>query len=364
MEKIENRHMDERLNIRSFYLRLIRKIWILPLSALIGALAGALIYTLVTDTFGPLKTYSADTELYIDFARDDTGEVVDHYNAYTWKNQLMPSDEVMDVLLDELSKAGHSDISKDEVLASATAEIPSDVRIIVVTAKSTDKDRADAINKAAAASLISYGNTNDAFDSITVISQNDAKLVVYSDRTVVAAVFGAIVLLIASILLLMLKDALDDAIYVPEECENRYKLPVLGVLFKDGEAHEFFDNETKALYEKVLDGASDILFISVDSIDDASKSEEDLESLKKALGNRFADSAAALSPISVPGNVLDNYRKIGTTDGVVLAIPYGKKNIEMAEHTIAQLSKHDCKIFGIYLVRSDLRFMKQYYGLK
>ena len=40
--------MDEALNLRSFYLRLFRKIWILPLAAAIGGLIAGLIYFVAT----------------------------------------------------------------------------------------------------------------------------------------------------------------------------------------------------------------------------------------------------------------------------------------------------------------------------
>ena len=61
MERNDQRHMDEELNLRSFYLRLIKKIWLIPLLAVIGALLAAGIYTLVTVTFGPEKTYYTES---------------------------------------------------------------------------------------------------------------------------------------------------------------------------------------------------------------------------------------------------------------------------------------------------------------
>ena len=53
MDTNKVKYTDETLNLRSFYLRLLKKIWILPVAALIGAILAGGIYYLVTVTFGP-----------------------------------------------------------------------------------------------------------------------------------------------------------------------------------------------------------------------------------------------------------------------------------------------------------------------
>ena len=89
MERGSKGHKDESLNLRSFYLRLLGKIWIIPVAALVGALLALGIYTLVTVTFGPAKTYEAVARLNISFAYDENkGSLVDYYNAYTWDNEI------------------------------------------------------------------------------------------------------------------------------------------------------------------------------------------------------------------------------------------------------------------------------------
>ena len=63
MSRDENEHRSEMLNLRSFYLRLIHRIWIIPAAVLAGALIGGGIYFLATVTFGPAKSYSAESKL-------------------------------------------------------------------------------------------------------------------------------------------------------------------------------------------------------------------------------------------------------------------------------------------------------------
>ena len=361
MERSDSRHMDETLNLRSFYLRLLKKIWIIPLSAIVGALLAAGIYTLVTVTFGPEKIYSTESKLYIKFAYDDQAKSqVDFYNAFTW-GLLMTTDDVLDEIMSNLGKAGvaESEITRDEVAASITAEIPSDVRLLLITVENSNKEHADQITSATDMALEHYGEINDAFTSIKLLSKSEANLVTYSDKTVTAAVFGAACLTAIVIFVLLLWDVIDDAIYVPEDIEKRYGLKVLGTDVND----ELFKNELQAAYEKYVLGAESVIYISTDSNSDISVSEKDLSKIKEVLTARFYEHAAKITAMETPGKVLDNYRKIGTSDGVILGIPAGKRCGTMNEHIIAQLRKHDCPILGVVLVRANGAFLKKYYRL-
>ncbi len=370
MARSDKGHMDESLNLRSFYLRLLKKIWIIPVAAVVGAVIAAAIYTLVTVSFGPEKTYRSEARLYISFAYDEKkGSLVDWYNAYTWNNMLMPTDDLLNPILDELRAQG-VDITGDEVLASVTAEIPSDVRIMLLSVENSDRELTDMISKAAIKSLENYGEINDAFDSIKLMGSTDAKLVVYSDKTLNATVLGAVILAIAAILIQYLLAALDDSVYTPEDAENRYGIKVLGTMIDKplsadyGETENFFRNELVAAMIKALEGTKEISFISSDSLDDGTVSKKDSDLFKEMLGESLGDSTPKISPMAVPGTVLENYRKLGSSDGVILAIPYGKRNGTMNEHVIAQLRKHECPIIGLLLVRADKSFLKRYYRLK
>lgn len=379
MERSSKGHMEEAVNLRSFYLRLLEKIWIIPLAAVIGAALCACIYTLVTVTFGPAKTYSSNAKLYISFAFDENkGTLVDYYNAYTWNNQLKTTDEVLNPVIDNLEGAGYevvadedmqsaadgNVISRDELISSIDLDIPSDVRIMVVTVTNRSKEVSDAILKATVSSLENYGDINAAFDSIKLLGMEQASLDKFTDRSAVATIFGAVLGFLAAVFALMFLDAVDDAVYVPEDCEKRYKLPVLGVLFNGDYKDSFFRNELVAAYDKIINGADEVVVISADSIENDEISAKDTEKLVKTLGSDSMAGNTKLIPMAVPGSVLDNYRKIGTCAGVILCVPYGKRNGAMAEHIIAQLKKHECPVLGLVLVRASGKFMRRYYGLK
>ena len=371
MDRSKNKYMDETLDLKSFYLRLLKKIWIIPVVALIGALIAACIYHLVTVTLGPGKQYEDKAGFYITYApeayltTDTGGTMIDYYNSYTWANDILPSDDVLPVTMEKLKAAG-VDISKEEVLSSTLAESPADYRFVTVTVKNSDKEIIDKILDATVESLQEFPPKSlmNAVESVSVISRSEVKPAKVDNRIGIAAAFGAVVGALLAILGIILLDALDDAVYVPEECERRYKIPVLGVISDKGDICDMLKNELTAAFEKYASKVENAYFISTDSLDDYERSGKDLDALKNVLGNGRCESVSKLTPMEVPGKVLENYRKIGGSDGVILGIPMGKKNGCMTEHVISQLKKHDCPVLGTIIVRADEKFIKKYYGVR
>ncbi|WP_029231876.1 YveK family protein [Butyrivibrio sp. VCB2006] len=378
MERGSKGHREETLNLRCFYLRLLRKIWIVPVAAIVGACLCLGIYTLVTVTYGPARSYKADARLYVSFAYDENkGTLVDHYNAYTWQHMLMPTDDILNPIIKELEAeqifvtendgpsatyGNAKSITKDELLASINADTPSDVRLMLLSAENADKELADAILRASVKSLENYGNTNKAFDSIKCLSIDEAKLVTYSDRSVAAVLFGAICAAVVAILIMLLIAAIDDAIFIQEDAQKRYGVNVLGIQCE--KPIEFFNNELVAAFGKATEGTGKVAVISVDSIDSDKASAEDTEHIKALIAGTEASEHVGLVPMSVPGTVLDNYRKIGTCDGVIVCVPFGIRNGAMTEHILTQLKKHECPVLGMIIVRADGRFMRAYYGIR
>ena len=46
MDRNSSGHLDETMNLRCFYLRLVKKIWIVPAAAVAGALTAAFVFVL------------------------------------------------------------------------------------------------------------------------------------------------------------------------------------------------------------------------------------------------------------------------------------------------------------------------------
>ncbi|RKM54244.1 hypothetical protein D6853_13515 [Butyrivibrio sp. X503] len=371
MDRNKNKYMDETLNLKSFYLRFLKKIWLIPVAALIGALIGAGIYYLVTVAFGAERQYEAQTNFYLTYSpeayitNENGGTMIDYYNSYSWSKLVLPSYDVLDETMKILEAEG-VDVTKEEVEASVSADVPSDYRFLVITVKNTDKELINKITDAIIENLKNFPNVSvmHAVDSIDVISRSDIYLEKVDNRIVTATIFGAALAALLAFLIVLLLDAVDDSVYVPEECERRYGIPVLGVVSDKGNICGMLKNELTETFEKYVSKAENAFFISTDSMEDYERSGKDLDVLKNVLGNGRSDSVSKLTPMEVPGKELENYRKINASDGVVIGIPMGKKNGAMIEHIISQLKKHDCPVLGTVIVRADEKFIKRYYGIK
>ena len=387
------KYTDETLNLRSFYLRFLKKIWILPIAALIGAILAGGIYYLVTVTFGPERRYEAQARFHLTYSddayiRNAEGErVLDWYNGATWTNFIFNDHDFLLELVKNLKEegvdisqermkvleaAGGPDISnqlqaleevgvdviKDESKINVKGDIISNERFLLVTINETDKELVEKLTDAFIKSLESYPTYNEskAFESIVCMSKSDVYLEKADNRMGVAIVFGAILAVVLAFFAVLLLDAVDEAVYVPEDCEKRYGCPVLGTVFAGNEVSDLLRGELAGLYDKYTADKENLLFISSDAADDASFSEKDLESVKKTLGSEYDNKLSKVKAISAS--------EIGAADGAILAVPYGKKNAAMTEHLISQLKKIECPVLGIIFTRADLKFIKRYYGIK
>lgn len=393
MDTNKVKYTDETLNLRSFYLRLLKKIWILPVAALIGAILAGGIYYLVTVTFGPERRYEAQARFYLTYSddayiRNAEGErVLDWYNGATWTNFIFNDhdfllelvktmkEEGVDISQERmkvLEAAGGPDISnqlqaleevgvdviKDESKINVKGDIISNERFLLVTINETDKELVEKLTDAFIKSLESYPtyNASKAFESIVCTSKSDVYLEKDDNRIVVAIIFGAILAAVLAFLAILLIDAVDEAIYVPEECEKRYGIRVLGTVFQGNEACDLLRGELAKLYDKYVADKENIVLISSDAADNASFSEKDLESVKKTLGSDYDEKLSKIKAISASD--------IGAAEGAILSVPYGKKNEAMTEHLISQLKKIECPVLGIVFTRADFKFIKRYYGIK
>lgn len=371
---------EEMLNLRSFYIRLCKKIWIIPVAAVVGALISFIIYFLATTVFGTGTTYESEATLYIDFAYDEeTGTQVDYYNAYTW-NTLIATDEIIDTTMNNLTEMGIGElegsattggsidagVTRAQVIADTNADIPSDVRVMVLTITDADSNLAYAIAQATSASLVKYGESNDAFESIKVLSCNESIASVYTDRTLVAVIFGAVLGIITCILLMMLMSLLNDAAYVPEDIEKKYHLPVIGVLSSEGTQElQYFRNLLIATANHLIAHTTDVKVVSpLDKGEDKKYALAANTRLKEVLGNDFDFGKTSIISSQMPSAGQDAVKELDLSDGIIIAIPAGKKNLgAITENLLSELHKLDVPVLGFILTDADMKFLKRYYGI-
>lgn len=311
----------------------LRKIWMVLLAALTGALAGCACYLVVHVAYAPAREYEAVGKLYIDFAEKSTGEAYQYYNGYTW-DDLMKTDPILKYTMTLLPEGYREDAVRDAV----TAEILTDIRLLTITVRTHDPLQTREILDATEQSLVHFATTMKELDQITVYRTTEPEAVIFDLQTGRVAAVCGILCALAALLVLFLYYAMDDTIYLPEDISQRYGLPVLGVLGWRGEELQANMNY-RYPQEKV-----GLLLL-----------EETTENLPEVTANpetvRLSDG-------------IQIYEKLRGFDKILLEVPCGHKNGKQLQHLLEQLKLQDCPADGVILSNGDKKLLDQYYGRK
>ena len=328
------KYMDEGMDCKKILLLFLKNIWIAVLAAVFGAVIGGGIYLLHNVALSSHREYQAESELRLNFAKDETGEAYQAYNAYTW-NSLMSTDLILNTTMSHLPDT----YTEEEVIASTQADIPSDIRILTVTITTSNPDMTTEIMKATNLSLVELGEREKEFINIEVIKETETKLVVADSRLLQAVLTGLILALILSLIAMALAYVLDDKIYVPGDLKCVTELPFVGFHF------------TKNTEDEKNSGIAALL----------KKLKEDMELNRTYLikENGVIDTLELNKASSVTEEICNKLRK---ADGIILIIPYGKMDRTSLAYRIEQLALQGCKIVGITIENADMRFMKWYYN--
>ena len=311
----------------------LRKIWMVLLAALTGALAGCACYLVVHVVYAPAREYEAVGKLYIDFAEKSTGEAYQYYNGYTW-DDLMKTDPILKYTMTLLPEGYREDAVRDAV----TAEILTDIRLLTITVRTHDPLQTREILDATEQSLVHFATTMKELDQITVYRTTEPEAVIFDLQTGrVAAVCGVLCGL-AALLVLFLYYAMDDTIYLPEDIPQRYGLPVLGVL-------GWREEELQANMNYRYPGEKVGLL------------------LLEETGENFPEVSANPETVRLSDGI-QIYGKLRGFDKVLVEVPCGQKNGKQLQYLLEQLKLQDCPADGVILSNGDQKLLDQYYGRK
>lgn len=316
----EIRYADAGMDLKKLGLCFIRKIWLVFLAAVAGAALGGIIYTISHIVPESEREYRAVSKVYLDFAVDETGEVYQAYNGYTW-NDLMATDPILNVTMMNLS----DDYTREEVVAAVEAEILSDLRLLTITVTTNDPDSCSDIMRAVGQSLTELGNTAKEFRQINVIQTTNAELVAADSRTVQAVLVGLVAAVILMLLSMMFYYVLDDRILVASDLKQVTDVPFVG-------------------YSKAGDRLN-------------GEYESSLEYLK--------EQAGIVEVLAVKQNDVitqDRWHELCAANGVVAAVDYGKVHASFLSYILDQLKLRECKVIGVAIYGADEKFLHRYYG--
>ena len=88
------------MDLKRLMLRMQGKIWLLLMLIVLGAGIGGVSYQVARAMRMPI-TYEAVSKLYISFGVDESGEIYQYYNGYTW-NELLDTDPIISKIEENL----------------------------------------------------------------------------------------------------------------------------------------------------------------------------------------------------------------------------------------------------------------------
>ena len=223
MREQKIRYADAGMDIKKLVLCFAKRIWLAAAAGAAGAVIGGLVYLMVSVVPEAEREYQAMSKIYLDFAPDETGEVYQAYNGYTW-NDLMATDPILDVTMQYLPKT----YSREEVTGATKAEILSDLRLLTITVTTHDADSCNAILQATGQSLTDRGREAKEFHRIEVIQTTEAALVVADSRLVQAVLIGLVLGAVTALLGMLLYYVLDDRIMVAADLRQVTDVPFVG----------------------------------------------------------------------------------------------------------------------------------------
>ena len=316
----EIRYADAGMDMKKLGLCFIRKIWLVFLAAIAGAALGGIIYTISHIVPESEREYRAVSKVYLDFAADETGEVYQAYNGYTW-NDLMATDPILDVTMLHLSDG----YTREEVVAAVKAEILSDLRLLTITVTTNDPGSCSDIIRAVGQSLTELGNTAKEFRQIDVIQTTNAELVAADSRTVQAVLVGLVTAVILMLLGMMFYYVLDDRILVASDIKQVTDVPFIGYAEAGGRLNGEYESSLAYLREQT--GTVEVLAVKQND---------------------------AITQ--------DRWQKLCAADGVVAAVDYGKVHAAFLSYILDQLKFRECKVVGVAIGGADEKFLHRYYG--
>lgn len=320
MREQKIRYADAGMDIKKLVLCFAKRIWLAAAAGAAGAVIGGLVYLMVSVVPEAEREYQAISKVYLDFAPDETGEIYQAYNGYTW-NDLMATDPILDVTMKYLPAT----YSREDVMGATKAEILSDLRLLTITVTTHDADSCNAILQATGQSLTDRGREAKEFRRIEVIRTTEAALVVADSRLVQAVLIGLVLGAAAALLGMLLYYVLDDRIMVAADLRQVTDVPFVGYGGAGGQLQEEYEAGLAYLREK---------------------------------------KGKIIVHALVQGEMLppERWQALCNAQGVVLEMPWGKVHGVYLSYVLEQFRLRECPVVGVAVGSADRRFLGRYYG--
>lgn len=311
------------IDLKRIFLVFGKKLWLILVSVVLGALLGGITYKVVTNITNGEPEFRASADYYISFFESGP----DYYNAYTWDG-ILRDDPIVDYALELLPK----EITKDMVKAAVSGEMLGDYRILTVHVNAETKEKADLIAAAYQEALWNFGQEMKLLDKVEVWSQEEAVPFEKNTKTLSAAFLGALIAVILVIFILLFHYILEDGVYVERDAEQRFGLPVYGLLTKGNDE----------LQQQMFADNMAYIFGS---------------------GKKTDNHEAFIWPgEQIP--TMKDLEWLRTEERLLVDIPWGRNNCRQIERVLRQLEIQNVKVNGVVITDADDKFVKAYYMIE
>lgn len=368
-EEYLNRGMD----LKRLVLYFQRKIWVIIMLTVLGAAIGGVAYQVMRSMKMPVE-YRTESKLYLSFAVDESGEVYQYYNGYTW-NDLLDCDPILDLIMAELP--GYE---KDKVREATTAEILSDIRLLTITVRGDDEKFVREVRDATETGLMLYARECEEINLIKVIRSGMPQRVYWDNRTSAACITGAVILGVIALLGFGFAYALNESVYVQSDVEKRYGQKALGILTQNQKGLEPYAGELKANIHYVLGSRKTFGILDMEDHADARRlellgllnrggMEVCIETGEDDFGWHIMEDDLTKEQgeweiVSFNENTLgeEECKKIRELGGVVVLLPFGKDAGRRTERILCFLRNQECPVLGMIIEQADEEFLNRYYA--
>lgn len=340
----EGSYGKEPFDLRLTVLRLIRQLHIITAVTVLGSLIFGGGYCAV-HLLGAEKLYCASSSYHVEYAVEEEKDVGTVYINETSWNTYLTSGEFLDAV-QERAETGMTNAELAETLSAALA---SDLR--VPSTKVTTDDPETSLRIAHAVEEVMTAvfpeRTREVL-SIRVISPAvEAPPVEEDVRPGRAFLLSAVLSCFFAVVVLLLKELGEDAIWLPCTVRRRYGLRTVGTLESAGleeNIRYFFGEKQKAAVCPV-------------------QPEAEPAGLIGELRRRCPETMGETGWYAVPSPLLcpEVCRELRGADGVLLALMAGRHAGKRLEYTLEYLEQQDCKITAVILCGADEWLIQKYY---
>lgn len=343
---------NEGMDCKKYFLLFLGKVWIAALAAVLGGVLGGGIYLFSHVVLNGNREYRAESKIYLTFAPDESGEIYQAYNGYTW-NDLMATEPILNTTMAFLPEG----YTEEEVVAATRAEILSDLRLLTITITTASPEKTADILKATDLSLVELGKRAKEFHNIEIYRETEPELVAADPRLFQAVLVGFSAALILALLAMALWYVLDDKIYVPGDLRCVTKLPFAGFCFGEeaGERTGTGGLKRKAGGEKEETGKNNREKRLSEKL--RNDMEQNRRHLEKASGTLTVFRLEKDQTVTE-----ERYDDLRKAQGILLSVPYGKMDRTTLGYRLEQMTLQECKIAGILIQDADMRLLKWYYN--